>query len=100
MRIILTEQKLNSIIKKAVKQTLMNENDFHRGFKSGRNLDVIKSTDGTYTDSDIWQTLEELKELLHQAEERAKTGYYDEGTRRNYLVGAIKGLQAFIDSNN
>ena len=75
------------------------ESDYHRAYKAGKNLDFLHSTDGTYVESDIWECLAELKERLHQAEERANMHYYgDEGETRNYLVGAIKGLQAFIDS--
>ncbi|MCF0125720.1 MAG: hypothetical protein HUJ68_08215 [Clostridia bacterium] len=97
-RIRLTETQLHNLIKESVRNVL-EESDYHRAFKQGKNLDVLHTTDGTYTDSDIWDCLAKLKEKLHQAEERAKLeNFGNEGKTRNYLVGAIRGIQAFIDS--
>ena len=92
----LTEQDLHRIVKESVNRVLK-ENQFHRAYKSSKSLDGVGSR-GTYTEDDVFEQLSILKEKLKQAEERAKTGQYDEGETRNYLVGAIRGLQAFIDS--
>ena len=97
-KVRLTESQLHNVIKESVRRILM-ESDYHNAYKRGKNLDLVHSTDGTYVDSDIFECLAELKEKLRQAEERAKMpNYGDEGKTRNYLVGAIRGLQAFIDS--
>lgn len=96
----LTESQLKKVIEESVRKVI-DESDFHRAFKSGKSLDVLNSSDGTYQDSDIWECLVELKEKLRQAEEMAKMPQYGSvGQTRNYLVGAIKGLQAFIDSRS
>ena len=81
------------------KSNVIKESDFHRAYKGGKNLDLIHSSDGTYSESDVWECLAELKKKLRQAEQRAKMPIFgNEGETRNYLVGAIRGLQAFIDS--
>lgn len=93
----LKESELKRMISESVKRVLM-ENDYHRGYRAGRSLDVLHTTDGTYTDEDVFKCLEELKTKLKQAEERAKMPQYgSEGEARNYLVAAIRGLQDFID---
>lgn len=75
----------------------LRESDYHRAYKSSKNLKGI-GVGSSYTESDIWDELDKLKTLLYQAEERAKTGNFDEGNTRNYLVGAIRGLEAFVRS--
>ena len=96
-RIRITESGLHRSVKESVNK-LLKENDFHRAYNLSKKLHGI-GDDDTYTDSDIFHKLHELKTKLRQAEERAKTGLYDEGEARNYLTGAIRGLEAFINSH-
>ena len=102
-RIRINESQLRQIVTESVKRVLK-ETDFHKGFKRGKGLEMDKlglspSIKDTFTDDEIFDCLSTLKEKLKQAEERASTGLYDEGEARNYLVGAIRGLQSFIDSH-
>lgn len=93
----LNESELKRMITESVKRVLM-ENDYHRGYRAGRSLDILHTADGTYRDEDVFICLDELKAKLKQAEERAKMPQYgNEGEARNYLVAAIRGLQDFID---
>lgn len=93
----LNESELKRMIAESVKRVLM-ENDYHRGYRAGRSLDILHTADGTYRDEDVFRYLDELKAKLKQAEERAKMPQYgNEGEARNYLVAAIRGLQDFID---
>ena len=69
-RIRLTESDLHRIVKESVKRVLM-EKDYHRGYRAGRSLDVLHTTDGTYRDEDVFRCLDELKAKLKQAEEMA-----------------------------
>lgn len=93
----LNESDLHRIVKESVKRVLM-EKDYHRGYRAGRSLDVLHTTDGTYRDEDVFRCLDELKAKLKQAEEMAKMPQYgNEGEARNYLVAAIRGLQDFIN---
>ena len=99
----INENQLRQIVTESVKRVLK-ETDFHKGFKRGKGLEMDKlglspSIKDTFTDDEIFDCLSTLKEKLKQAEERASTGLYDEGEARNYLVGAIRGLQSFIDSH-
>ena len=94
----LTEGDLHNIIKESVNKVL-NENDFHRAYKRGKNLSVLGNKD-TYTDDEVFDCSETLKKKLEHERKMASTGQYTEsGEAINYLVGAIKGLQAFIDSH-
>ena len=96
-KIKLRESELKRIIAETIR-SVVNENSFHRGYKAGRNLDVLHTTDGSYRDEDIFSCLAELKSKLKQAEARAKMPQYgNEGEARNYLVAAIRGLQDFIN---
>ena len=96
-KIKLRESELKRIIDETIR-SVVNENSFHRGYKAGRNLDVLHTTDGSYRDEDIFSCLAELKSKLKQAEARAKMPQYgNEGEARNYLVAAIRGLQDFIN---
>ena len=96
-KIKLRESELKRIIAETIR-SVVNENSFHRGYKAGRNLDILHTTDGSYRDEDIFSCLEELKSKLKQAEARAKMPQYgNEGEARNYLVAAIRGLQYFIN---
>lgn len=96
-KIKLGESELKRIIAETIR-SVVNENSFHRGYKAGRNLDILHTTDGSYRDEDIFSCLEELKSKLKQAEARAKMPQYgNEGEARNYLVAAIRGLQDFIN---
>ena len=93
----LRESELKRMIAETIR-SVVNENSFHRGYKAGRNLDVLHTTDGSYRDEDIFSCLAELKSKLKQAEARAKMPQYgNEGEARNYLVAAIRGLQDFIN---
>lgn len=93
----LRESELKRMIAETIR-SVVNENSFHRGYKAGRNLDVLDTTDGSYRDEDIFSCLAELKSKLKQAEARAKMPQYgNEGEARNYLVAAIRGLQDFIN---
>lgn len=93
----LREFELKRMIAETIR-SVVNENSFHRGYKAGRNLDVLHTTDGSYRDEDIFSCLAELKSKLKQAEARAKMPQYgNEGEARNYLVAAIRGLQDFIN---
>lgn len=92
----LKESDIHRIVHESVKKVLK-ESDFHRAFKSAKRLNGVGDSDGSYRDKDVFRYLNELKTKLRQAEERAMTGNYDEGEARNYLVGAIKGLEAFIN---
>ena len=93
----LRESELKRMIAETIR-SVVNENSFHRGYKAGRNLDVLNTTDGSYRDEDIFSCLAELKSKLKQAEARAKMPQYgNEGEARNYLVAAIRGLQDFIN---
>ena len=93
----LRESELKRIIAETIR-SVVNENSFHRGYKAGKNLDVLHTTDGSYRDEDIFSCLAELKSKLKQAEARAKMPQYgNEGEARNYLVAAIRGLQDFIN---
>lgn len=93
----LRESELKRMIAETIRR-VVNENSFHRGYKAGRNLDVLHTTDGSYRDEDIFSCLAELKSKLKQAEARAKMPQYgNEGEARNYLVAAIRGLQDFIN---
>lgn len=99
----INENQLRQIVAESVKRVLK-ETDFHKGFKRGKRLEMDKlglspSIKDTFTDDEIFDCLSTLKEKLKQAEERASTGLYDEGEAKNYLVGAIRGLQSFIDSH-
>ena len=96
-KIKLRESELKRIIAETIR-SVVNENSFHRGYKAGRNLDILHTTDGSYRDEDIFSCLAELKSKLKQAEARAKMPQYgNEGEARNYLVAAIRGLQYFIN---
>ena len=68
----LTEQDLHRIVKESVGRVLK-ETDFHRGYKQGNSLNVLGSRD-SYTNDDVFICLQQLKEKLKQAEERAATG--------------------------
>ena len=93
----LRESELKRMIAETIR-SVVNENSFHRGYKAGRNLDVLHTTDGSYRDEDIFSCLAELKSKLKQAEARAKMPQYgNEGEARNYLVAAIRGLQDLIN---
>ena len=92
----LSESKLERIIAETIR-SVVNENSFHRGYKAGRNLDVLYTTDGSYRDEDIFSCLAELKSKLKQAEARAKMPQYgNEGEARNYLVAAIDANKLIV----
>lgn len=94
----LTESELKNLIMGSVKR-VMNETDYHRAYKYAKSGNIITPSD-SYTNNDVLDCLQELQDKLRQAKERARIGGYDEGEAMNWLHGAIKGLEAFIQSNN
>lgn len=95
-RIKITESDLKQIVAESVKRVL-NENEFHSAYKDAKNNPVLSSE---FTEDDVFDTLETLKKRLKRERELASTGQFSRtGERINYLVGAIRGIEAYIKSH-
>ena len=94
-KIRITESKLKQIVDESVKKVLK-ENEFHSAYKDAKNNPVLSSE---FTEDDVFDTLETLRKRLKHERELAATGQYSRtGERINYLVGAIRGIEAYIKS--